>query len=62
MCQGFGLSPCLFNIFMNDSVEYLDTEETLFPIINSLRILVLLFANDFAVTSFTIYGMQEKMN
>jgi len=47
---------------MNDSVEYLDTEETLFPIINSLRILVLLFANDFAVTSFTIYGMQEKMN
>jgi len=47
---------------MNDVIKYLDTEETLSPMINSLRILVLLFANDFAVTSFTIYGMQEKLN
>ena len=47
---------------MNDVIEYLDTEKTLYPMINSVRILVLLFANYFAVTSFKIYGMQEKLN
>jgi len=62
VCQGCGLNPCLFNIFMNDVIEYLDTEKTLYPMINSVRILVLLFANYFAVTSFKIYGMQEKLN
>ena len=61
-CQGFGSSPCLFNTFINDIIEYLDTEETHSPMTNILRILGLLFVDDFAKPSFTIYGLQEKLN
>jgi hypothetical protein len=61
-CQGCGSSVCLFNVFINDIREYLGTEEKHSPMFNSLRILGLLFADDFVIASFTICGLQEKLN
>jgi hypothetical protein len=50
----------IFNIFINDVIECLDTEETHSQVISNLRVLGLLFADDFAVTSFTSYRLQKK--
>jgi hypothetical protein len=58
--QGWGLSPYLYNIVVNDVIEYLDTEETHSPVINRLRIPGLLFADDLAIASSTSCGLQKK--
>jgi hypothetical protein len=44
--QGCGLSPYLFNIFINDIIEYIHIERTHSPVINGLKIPGLLFADD----------------
>jgi hypothetical protein len=59
--QGCGLNPYLFNIFINDIVEYLDTEERHSLVTDSLRFLGLLFVDDFAIASFTTYGLPKKI-
>jgi hypothetical protein len=55
ICQGCGLSPYLFNIIINNILEYLATEGTYSTLLNELRILGLLFADDLAVAPFTSY-------
>jgi hypothetical protein len=53
--QGCGLSPYLFNIFINDIIGYIDTEETRSPMIKELRTSGFLFVDDLAV------GLQKKI-
>jgi len=55
------LSSYLFNIFINDIIECLRTEGTYSQVINNLRILGLLFANDFAITLLVSYRLQKKI-
>jgi hypothetical protein len=38
VCQDCGSSPCLFSIFINDILVYLDIEGTHYQVINGLRI------------------------
>jgi hypothetical protein len=59
--QGCGLSPYLFNIFINHIIDYIDKEKTHSSVIRELKIPVLLFADDLAVASFTCYGLQKKI-
>ena len=60
VCKGCGLSTYLFNIFINYIIENVDTEERHSPVINNLQIPLLLFANDFAIASFTDCELQKK--
>lgn len=60
VCKGCGLSMYLFNIFINYIIENVDTEEGHSPVINNLRI-PLLFADDFAIASFTYCELQKKI-
>jgi hypothetical protein len=55
------LSPYFFNIFINDSIDYIDKEETHSKVIRELKIPGLLFADDLAVASFTSHGLQKKI-
>jgi hypothetical protein len=55
------LSPYLFNIIKNGILEYLDTEGTYSAVINGLRILGLLFADELSIASFTSYRSQKKI-
>ena len=57
--QGCGLSPYLFNGTVNDILEYLDTDRKYSTVINGLRILGLLFADNLAIASFTIFMWSE---
>jgi hypothetical protein len=59
--QGCGLSPYLFNSFINDIIDYIDKEETHSPVIRELKIPGLFFADDLAVASFTSHGLQKKI-
>jgi hypothetical protein len=61
VCQDCGLSSYLFNIFINDIIECLGTEETHSQVINDLRILGLLFADDFVITLHISYRLQKKI-
>jgi hypothetical protein len=61
ICQGCGLSPYLFNTIINDTPEYLDTEGTYCTVINGLRVLELLLADDLAIASFASYRSQKKI-
>jgi hypothetical protein len=61
VCQGCGLSPYLFNTFINDIIGKLDTEEIYSPVISELRISPLLFADDFAIASFTCYWLHKNV-
>jgi len=60
VCQDCGLSSYLFNIFINDIIECLGTEETHSQVTNNLRILGLLLADDFAITLHISYRLQKK--
>jgi hypothetical protein len=61
ICEDCGLSSYLFNIIINDIPEFLDTEGTYSTVINGLRILGLLFADELATASFTNYRPQKKI-
>ena len=55
------MSPYLFNIFINDIIGYIDTEETRSPMIKELRTSGFLFVDDLAVATLTNYGLQKKI-
>jgi hypothetical protein len=61
VCQGCGLSPYLFTIFINYIIEYIDIEGTHSLVINGLGITGLLFVDDMAIASFTSYELQKKI-
>jgi hypothetical protein len=50
----------LLNNFINNTIDYVDKEETHSPVILELKITGLLFADDLAVASFTSRGLQKK--
>ena len=59
--QRFGLSLCLFNVFINDIIECTYIEGTHSPVINGLRIPGPSFADDLPIASFTSYELQKKI-
>jgi hypothetical protein len=60
--KGCSLSPYLFNIFINDIVEYICVDNSQSPSIGPITISGLLFADDLAVSSFTNNGLQKKID
>ena len=60
--QGCNLSPCLFNIFINDLVDELDKNNTNAPKLGGLDISCLLYADDLVIMSESEIGLQEALN
>jgi hypothetical protein len=59
--QGCGLSPYLFNIFLNDIIEYIHMQGIHPGKKNGLRIPGPLFSDDLAIESCTSYRLQKKI-
>jgi hypothetical protein len=59
--QGCSLSQYLFNIFINDNMEYINVDNSNAPSIGQ-TIPGLLFADDLAVLSFTSNGLQKEID
>jgi hypothetical protein len=59
--QGCGLSPYLFNIFIDDTVDYNNKDNTHAPLTGITTIPGLLFADYLAFSSFTINGLQKAI-
>jgi hypothetical protein len=60
--QGRSLSPYLFNIFINDIMEYINVDNSHAPSIGRTTIPGLLYADDLAVSSFTNNGLQKEID
>jgi hypothetical protein len=52
----------VFNIFINDIVEYINGDNSHAPSIGQITIPGLLFADDLAVSSFTSNGLQKEID
>ena len=59
--QGEPLSPLLFNIYLNDLVEYLGVN-SMTPTLNEVKINSLLYADDLALVATSSEDLQVKLN
>jgi hypothetical protein len=59
--QGCRLSPCLFNIFINDIIEYIIVDNSHASSTGRTTIPGLLFADDLSVSSFISNGLQKEV-
>jgi hypothetical protein len=60
--QECSLSPCLFNIFIDDFLDYISEGNVHAPVIGKMSIPELLFADDFVIGSFTVNGLQRGID
>jgi hypothetical protein len=60
--HGCSLSPHLFNTFIDDVIDYTNVGNTLAPAVGNMSIAGLLFADDLAIGSFTVNGLQKGIN
>jgi hypothetical protein len=60
--QGCNLSPYLFNIFIDDIMDYISKDNVHTPVIRKMSIPGLLFADDLAIGSFTVNGLQRGIS
>ena len=59
--QGDGLSPTLFNIFINDIINELLTDECTPANISGIKVGCLLYADDLVIASETTVGLRESL-
>jgi hypothetical protein len=60
--QGCGPSPYLFNIFIDDIMDYISKGNVHVSVIGKMSIPGLLFADDLATGSFTVNGLQRGID
>jgi hypothetical protein len=60
--QGCSLSPYLFNIFIDDIMDYISEGNVHAPVIGKVSIPGLMFADDLAIGSFTVNGLQRGID
>jgi hypothetical protein len=60
--QGCSLSPYLFDVFINDIMEYINVDSSHAPSIGRITIPGLLFADDLAVSSCSSNGLQKEID
>jgi hypothetical protein len=60
--QKRGVSPYLFNIFIDDIIDYITKDNPHAPVVGTTTIPGLLFADDLAFASFTINGLQKAVD
>jgi hypothetical protein len=56
------LSPYLFNIFIDDIMDYISEGNVHAPVIGRISILGLIFADDLAIGSFRVNGLQRGID
>ena len=60
--QGCNLSPLLFNLFINDIVQLIDTSNSEPPTLNGIPVSCLLYADDLVLISKSSKGLQNAIN
>jgi hypothetical protein len=60
--QGCSLSPYLFNMFIDNIIDYISKDNPHAPAIGLTTIPGLLFADDLSISSFTINGLQKAIH
>jgi hypothetical protein len=60
--QGYSLQPYLFNIFSDNITEYISEDNLHAPVTGTMTIPGLLFADNLAIPSFTVNGLQRVIN
>ena len=59
--QGCNLSPNLFNIFINDFPNFLQSNNSGYVMLNTRRLRCLMYADDIVLLSDSSFGMQKSL-